>query len=85
MSRGVVLTAGLPENNSAAATGIAAEATDSNGKCILLYALLAVKTPRYPSSRETGDRFIALTATPSRGGRDNWKQLASVPRIALKG
>ena len=83
MSPGVVLTAGQPENNSAVVV-IAAEAPDSQGKCSLLYAPLAVKAPRYPSSRETGDRFIALTATPSRGGRDNRKQLASVHRIALR-
>lgn len=83
MSRGVVLTAEQPENNSAVVV-IAAEARDSQGKCTLLYAPLAAKTPRYPSSRETGDRFIALTAIPSRGGRDNLKQLASVPRIALR-
>lgn len=84
MSRVVVLTAGLPENSSAVATGIAAEATDNNGKCTLLFALLAAKTPRYPSSRETGDQCIALTATPRRGGRDYWKQLASGPE-SLKG
>jgi len=78
MSQGVVLTAGQPENNSAAVMGIVAEATDSKEKCTLLYAPLAAKTPRYPSNRETGDRFIALTATPRRGARDNRKQLASV-------
>ena len=74
MSPGVVLTAEQPENNSAVVVvGIAAEAaeaTDSRGKCFLLYVPLAVKAPRYPSSPETGDRCTALTATLKRGGRD---------------
>ena len=76
MNPGVVLTAGQPENNSAVAVGIAAEAaeaaeaTDSRGKCTLLYVPLAARAPRYPSSPETGDRCIALTATPKRSGRD---------------
>jgi hypothetical protein len=73
MNPGVVLTAGQPENNSAVAVGIAAEAaeaTDSRGKCTLLYVPLAARAPRYPSSPETGDRCTALTATPKRSGRD---------------
>ena len=79
MNPGVVLTAGQPENNSAVAVGIAAEAeaaaeaaeaTDSRGKCTLLYVPLAAKAPRSPSSPETGDRCTALTATPKRSGRD---------------
>jgi len=73
MSPGVVLTAEQPENNSAvvAEAGIAAAvATDSRGKCTLLYVPLAAKAPRYPSSPETGDRCTALTATLKRGGRD---------------
>jgi hypothetical protein len=73
MSPGVVLTAEQPENNSAVAVGIAAEAaeaTDSRGKCSLLYVPLAAKAPRYPSSPETGDRCTALTATRKRSGRD---------------
>ena len=72
MSPGAVLTAEQPENNSAVAeAGIAAEAaTDSRGKCTLLYVPLAAKAPRYPSSPETGDRCTALTATLKRGGRD---------------
>jgi len=72
MSPGVVLTAEQPENNSAVAeAGIAAAvATDSRGKCTLLYVPLAAKAPRYPSSPETGDRCTALTATLKRGGRD---------------
>jgi hypothetical protein len=75
MNPGVVLTAGQPENNSAVAVVVgiaaeAAEATDSRGKCTLLYVPLAAKAPRYPSSPETGDRCTALTATLKRGGRD---------------
>jgi len=73
MNPGVVLTAGQPENNSAVAVGIAAEAaeaTDSRGKCTLLYVPLAAKAPRSPSSPETGDRCTAPTATPKRSGRD---------------
>ena len=77
MNPGVVLTAGQPENNSAVvvvvvgiAVEAAAEATDSRGKCTLLYVPLAARAPRYPSSPETGDRCTALTATPKRSGRD---------------
>jgi len=70
MSPAVVLTAVQPENNSAAVMGIAAEATDSREKCILLYVPLVAKTLRYPSSPETADRYTALTATRKRGGRD---------------
>jgi hypothetical protein len=71
MNPGVVLTAEQPENNSAVVVGIAAAgATDSRGKCSLLYAPLAAKVPRYPSSPETGGRCTALTATLKRGGRD---------------
>lgn len=69
MSPGVVLTAAQPENNSAV-VGMAAEATDSREKCIPLYAPLAAKAPRSPSSPETGGRCTALTATLKRGGRD---------------
>ena len=73
MSPGVVLTAEQPENNSAVVGIVAeaeAEAIDSSGKCSLLYAPLAAKAPRSPSSPETGDRCTALTATPKRSGRD---------------
>jgi hypothetical protein len=72
MIPGVVLTAGQPENNSAVTGMVAetAEATDSRGKCILLFVPLAAKVPRYPSSPERGDRCTAPTATQKRGGRD---------------
>jgi len=71
MSPGVVPTAGQSKNKSAVA-GMAAEAeaTDSRGKCTLQYAPLAARTPRSPSSPETGARCTALTATLNRGGRD---------------
>ena len=72
MNPGVVLTAEQPEKYSAAVMGMAteAEATDSSGKCILLYVPLAARTPRFPSSPETGDRCTVPTATLNRGGRD---------------
>jgi hypothetical protein len=70
MNPGVVLTAEQPENNSAVVGMATAEATDSREKCILLYAPLAAKAPRSPSSPETGGRCTALTATLKRGGRD---------------
>jgi hypothetical protein len=47
-----------------------AEAIDSSGRCMLLYAPLAARTPRFPSSPERGDRCTAPTATQKRGGRD---------------
>jgi len=90
MSRGVVLNAERPGNNSAAVGMVAgAEATGSSVKCILLYAPLAARTPRSPSSLETGGRCIALTATLKRGGRDkglgfeNNGQLGMVPGFSL--
>jgi hypothetical protein len=72
MSPGVVPTAGKPEKYSEVAGMVAveAEAIDSRGKCIQLYAPLAARTPRSPSSPETGARCTALTATLNRGGRD---------------
>jgi len=71
-SPGVVLTAGQSRNKSAVAGMVAveAEAIDSRGKCTLQYAPLAARTPRSPSSHETGARCTALTATQNRGGRD---------------
>ena len=73
MIQGVVLTAGQPEKYSAAVMGMAteAEAIDSSGRCILLYAPLAARIPRFPSSPERGARCTAPTATQKRGGRDN--------------
>jgi hypothetical protein len=47
-----------------------AEAIDSSGRCMLLYAPLAARIPRFPSSPERGDRCTAPTATQKRGGRD---------------
>ena len=73
MSPGVVPTAGQPKNKSAVAgmaVEVEAEATDSRGKCTLQYAPLAARTPRSPSSPETGAQCTALTATLNRGGRD---------------
>jgi hypothetical protein len=72
MSPGVVLSAGKPEKYSEVAGMVAVEveATDSRGKCIQLYVPLAVRTPRSPSSPETGARCTALTATQKRSGRD---------------
>jgi hypothetical protein len=78
MSPGVVPPAGQSKNKSAVAgmavevEGMAAEveATDSRGKCTLQYAPLAARTPRSPSSPETGARCTALTATQKRSGRD---------------
>jgi hypothetical protein len=70
MSPGVVLSAGQPEKYSEVAGMVAAEAIDSRGKCTLQYAPLAARTPRSPSSPETGARCTALTATLNRGGRD---------------
>jgi len=75
MSPGVVLTAEQPENNSAVVGIVAeaeaeAEAIDSSGKCSLLYAPLAAKAPRSPSSPEAGDRCTVLIATLKRGARD---------------
>ena len=71
MIPGVVLTAGQPEKYSAAVMGMATtEATDSRGKCILLYVPLAAQIPRYPSSPERGDRCTAPTAMQKRSGRD---------------
>jgi hypothetical protein len=75
MSPGVVLSAGQPEKYSEVAGMVAveaeAEAIDSREKCLQLYVPLAVRTPRYPSSPETGARCTALTATLKRSGRDN--------------
>jgi hypothetical protein len=72
MSPGFVLSAGKPEKYSEVAGMVAveAEAIDSREKCIQLYVPLAVRTPRYRSSPERGDRCTALTATQNRGGRD---------------
>ena len=76
MIPGVVLTAGQPEKYSAVVMGmameatVATEATDSRGKCILLYVPLAAQIPRYPSSPERGDRCTAPTAMQKRSGRD---------------
>jgi hypothetical protein len=70
MIQGVVLTAGQPEKYSAAEMGMATEATDSSGKCTLLFVPLAAPTPRYRSSPERGARCTALTATQKRSGRD---------------
>jgi hypothetical protein len=67
MSPGVVLIAGQSENNSAAA--MVAEAPDSGGKCILLYAPLVAEAPRSPLSPETDDQCTALIATLRQGGR----------------
>ena len=69
MSRGVVLTAEQPGNNSAVVVGmvVGVEAIGSSVRCILLYAPLAARTPRSPSSLETGGRCTALTATLKRG------------------
>ena len=62
MIQGVVLTAGQPEKYSAAVMGMAteAEAIDSRGKCTLQYAPLAARTPRSPSSHETGAPGVLL-------------------------
>ena len=65
----VVLTAEQPENNSVVVVGTAA-APDNRGKCIPLYALLAAKAPKSPSSPETGGQYTVLTATLKRSGRD---------------
>ena len=83
MNLAVVLTAEQPENNSAV-VGTVAEAT-GRGKCIPPSAPLAAKTAKYRSSPETGDPCTARTATLKRGSRDNGKQLASGPQIALRG
>jgi hypothetical protein len=84
MSQGVVLTAGQPENNSAVVVGTVAEAT-SGGKCIQPSAPPVAKTVKYRSNPETGDPCTARNATLNRGSRENGKQLASVPQIALRG
>ena len=73
MIPGVVLTAGQPEKYSAVVMGMATEATmatDSRGKCILLFVPLVAQALRYPSSPERGDRCTAPTATQKRSGRD---------------
>jgi len=71
MSPGVVLTAGQSKNKTAVEDiAVEVEATDSRGKCILLCVPLAARTPRSPSSPETGARCTALTATLKRSGRD---------------
>ncbi len=82
MSQGAVLTAGQPENCSAAvgtaAAAAAAEDTDSRGKCIRPSAPRAAKTAKYRSSHATGDPFTARTATPLKGDR----YLSSEPLLA---
>jgi len=71
MSPGVVPTAGQPKNKSAVVgMAVEVEATDSREKCILLFAPLVARTPRYRSSPERGARCTALTATQKRSGRD---------------
>ncbi len=72
MSPGDVLSAEQSENNSAAVVAVAtvAEAPDSEETCTLLYAPLAVRVLRSPSSPETEDQCTALTATLRRDGRD---------------
>ena len=59
MSPGVVLSAGQPEKYSEVA-GVEAEAIDSREKCLQPYVPLAVRTPRYPSSPETGAPGVLL-------------------------
>ena len=86
MSPGVVLTAGQPKNKSAVAgMAVEAEATDSRGKCTLQYAPLAARTPRSPSSPETGARCTAPTATQKRGGRDKGSTQLPLYQIGLMG
>jgi hypothetical protein len=62
MSPGVVLSAGQPEKYSEVAGMVAveAEAIDSREKCLQLYVPLVVRTPRYPSSPETGRPGVLL-------------------------
>jgi hypothetical protein len=92
MIQGVVLTAVQPEKYSAAAMGMATAAeataaTDSREKCTLLYVPRAARTPKCPSSPETGARCTAPTATLSRGGRDkgsiSFLSIKSPGRIGL--
>jgi hypothetical protein len=66
MSRGVALTAGQPENNSAPVD--MAEDTDK-GKCIPLSALLVARIARYLSSPAMGGLCTAQYATPLPSGR----------------
>ena len=86
MSPGVVPTAGQSKNKSAVAgMAVEVEATGSRGKCTLQYAPLAARTPRSPSSPETGARCTALTATLNRGGRDKGSSQLTLYQIGLVG
>ena len=68
-SPGVVPTAEQRGNSNVVVRVVAGIATAINGrgKCILLFAPLVAKTPRYLSSPETGDRCTAATATLQSG------------------